>query len=84
MAVSKKRRLQCWRWEVSFKDETGETFLIGAYSVKQGWKLVYLSLYGLYGWTPQVIQVDKKKINQPPNAPKNRAFVMHKGKILKI
>ncbi len=83
MTVSKKKRLQHWIWEVSFKDETGETFLIGAYSVKQGWKLVYLSLYKLYGWRPQVIHAKQIKIPPLPNGPSN-AFVMHEGKILKI
>ena len=82
MAVSKKR-LQYWIWEVSFKDETGKTFLIGAYSVKQGWRLIYMSLYKLYGWTPQIIRAKKNKIARPPNAP-SKAFVIYRGKILKF
>lgn len=83
MATTKKRR-QFWYWWVSLSDETEKTLVIGAYSVKQGWHLVYMAIRAPYGWTPRIVDTHRHKITRPINAPRKGAFVMHEGKLLKF
>jgi len=79
----KSAQYQCWLCEITFKDETGERFIIGSISEEQEWKLIYMTLATLYGWQPHIVTKRRWQIPRPEGAPKG-AFVMHQGRVLSL
>jgi len=82
--ITDKKRRQHWCWRISLSDETEKLLVIGAYSIAQEWKLIYLSIDAIYGWTPQIVDSHKQKISCPRGAPEKGAFVIYEGKVLKF